>query len=534
MSAPTKRRKNKSKEESPPKQADVLLEIGRRHDLFHAPNGDAFARVGNAVFAIESATYREHLAREYFEVMESGCNRNALGDAVTTLASIAKFRGSQRKVWLRTGYADDGDDGDDETDGLHIVIDPGRPDWNMIEVTGTGIGPCRNPPMFRRTKAMQALPEPKSPDFGRLWKYLNVAEEHRVLVAAWMLAALRPSGPYTILFLSGEQGTGKSTAARVLRRLIDPSASDLRPPPKEVRDVLVGAMNGWVLALDNLSSLGPELSDTLCRLATGGAIGERALYTNTEEVLIEVQRPCVMNGIEDLASRPDLVERGLHIELELIEHRRAESEFWQAFNADAPHIFGGLLHGLAEAIRGHRSVRLDRLPRMADFGQWACAGLPAMGFTAAEFMAAYTENLQRGMRIGVDSSPVGRLLAAFVWDRGEWEGTASSLISELSNRADDMTLRSPQWPKSPNKLSGVIRRLAPAMRTQGIRVEQDRKPGGNRERIIRLCSDPHLSSQASLSSRDPQFRDGRDDRDDEIGELHNALVTTGGAWEAAL
>src|SRR5690606_10811672 len=116
------------------------------------------------------------------------------------------------------------------------------------------------------------------------------------------------------MHLSGEQGTGKSTQARAVRRLIDPSASPLRAPPKEVRDLLVGALNGWVLAIDNISSINAQLSDALCRLSTGGSISERSLYTNCDEILIEVQRPIILNGIEDMAARPDLAERGLHIE----------------------------------------------------------------------------------------------------------------------------------------------------------------------------------------------------------------------------
>lgn len=495
----------------PRKQADVLVDIARQHDLFHSPDRLAYARVERAVYQVDSTSYREMLAKTYFDLAGKGCNKNALADAVVTISSIAKFAGTMRQVWLRTG----------ETQGA-MYIDMGRSDQQKIEATATGWRFTNDGPMFRRTSAMGELPEPRSPDFSRLWNYINVTPDHRVLVAAFMLAALRPRGPYPILFLAGEQGTGKSTLARVIRRLVDPSASALRAPPKDVRDLLVGALNGWVLALDNLSFLGPQLSDALCRLATGGAISERQLYTNAEEVLIEVQRPVIVNGIEDLAVRPDLAERGLHVELELIQHRRSEAEFWRAFDADAPHIFCALLEATSRAIRDHATIQLGKLPRMADFAMWAAAGMLDLGFTPAEFIDAYRINQDMGMGAGVDSSPVGRAIVAFITRRKIWTGTAAELLANIGHDANDGhdgLLRSPAWPKSPRGLAGAVRRLAPALRLAGIEVDTDRTAAS---RTIRLCyrgERPSSPSQPSL----PQLRnDGHDANDGHSGQQHDA------------
>lgn len=494
----------------PRKQADILLDIGRRHDLFHAPDGTAFAYVDGSVLAVDSGDYKEALAAEYFRITERGVNRNSLGDAAINLASIAKFTGESRNVYLRTAAA-----------GGKIFIDHGAPDRRVIAVDDSGWHwalPDDSTPMLRRARAMQPLPTPQTPDFARIWDYLNVTEEHRPLVAGFLLAAMRPSGPFPILFLSGEQGTGKSTAARVLRRLVDPSAAPLRAPPKDTRDLLVGALNGWVLALDNLSFLTAQLSDALCRLSTGGAISERSLYTNTDETLVDVQRPVIVNGIEDLASRPDLSERGLHVELELIDTRRSESEFWNAFDSDSRHIFGALLVGVTHAIRDHKTIDLGRLPRMADFAQWAAAGMGPLGFSAEEFMRAYRENLKLGMGAGVDSSPVGRALVGFIRATGQWTGTAADLLSALSGATDDAVQRSPAWPKSPRGLSGVLRRLAPALRLQGVGVDTGRT---GEARLIRLCNtgkQPSLPSQPSLKA---VGHDANDANDGHFPPLHD-------------
>lgn len=502
-------------EGKPRKQADVLVEIGRTHKLFRDPGGTAYAQVEirghREVHAIDSGAYREVLAERFLRVAGKGCNRNALGDALTTLSSLARFDGEVHDVFLRVAGS-----------GQTLYIDMGRADWACIEVTASGWHYSKNPPMFRRAGAPLPLPEPAAPDFGRLWRYANVCDEHKPLVAGFMLSALRPVGPFPQLHFSGEQGTGKSTLAKVIKSLTDPSASPLRSPPKEVRDLLVGALNGWCLAMDNLSFLTPQLSDALCRLSTGGAISERTLYTNTDEVLVEVQRPVILNGIEDLAVRPDLAERGLHVELEPIRNRKPEFTFWADLRADAPHIFGALLDGLALAIRDHAHINVGRLPRMADFALWAAAGMPALGFTADEFMQAYRANIEDGMSAGIDSSPVGRALVQFAGREVNWAGTAAELQNALAREADENTLRSPAWPKTPRGLAGTVRRLAPALRLAGVEVETERAPDASRARLIRLCNRGKRPSRPSISSKPAAILDGSDDSDDQNRVLHNA------------
>jgi hypothetical protein len=257
-----------------------------------------------------------------------------------------------------------------------------------------------------------------------IWKYVNVEESDRVLIAGWLLAALRPHGPFPILLLLGEQGTGKSHSSRTLKALTDPSGVPLRPPPRDDRDLLVAALNSWVLALDNLSGATPQLSDALCRLATGGALAGRKLYTDAEESAYNIQRPVILNGIDDMASRPDLADRCIHLALPPLTTRFTESEMGDMFKDDAPSIIAALLDGLVLALRDHRRVNIGQLPRMADFAQWAAAGVPALGFTAHEFMEAYRRNQADAVALGLEASAVASTLRSFAERHGRWKGTA--------------------------------------------------------------------------------------------------------------
>lgn len=109
--------------------------------------------------------------------------------------------------------------------------------------------------------------------------------------------------------LAGEQGSAKSTFSAVLRKLLDPNCAPLRALPREDRDLFIAANNGHVLTFDNVSGLPGWISDTLCRLATGDGFAVRQLYTDQDEVLFDAARPVILNGIEDMVTRPDLADR---------------------------------------------------------------------------------------------------------------------------------------------------------------------------------------------------------------------------------
>jgi hypothetical protein len=307
-----------------------------------------------------------------------------------------------------------------------------------------------------------------------LRQFLNIQPDDFPLVIGWILGALRGKGPFPVMVLQGEQGTGKSTTSRVLRSFVDPSSVPLRNPPREVRDLLVSAINNWLPCLDNLSGLAPEFSDALCRLSTGGGMDSRALYSDTEQVLIDIQRPVLVNGIDDIAARPDLSERSIILTLPVIDPtaRRQESSFWPEFTAASPQIFGAILDALAGAWRLAPFTHLSRLPRMGDIAIWATAAESALGWKAGTFMAAYDRNQQIAVEAGIESSPVGATLLDLLSGLNEWTETPSQLLATLTEKAGPMA-KSKAWPQSPKGLKLILNRLAPSLRRMGITYTQE-------------------------------------------------------------
>ena len=308
---------------------------------------------------------------------------------------------------------------------------------------------------------------------------------------------LRNRGPYPVIVLSGEQGSAKSTFSAILRAVLDPNTAPLRALPREDRDLFIAATNGHVLAFDNVSGLPAWISDTLCRLATGGGFAVRQLYTDQDEVLFDAARPVILNGIEDIVTRPDLADRAVFLTLEAIpeDRRRPEAELWAAFESERPKILGVLLDAVAEGLKCLPDTRLPKLPRMADFALWASACETAI-WPAGTFWSAYCENRDATVENVIEADPVAAAVRAVMAEREEWTGTATDLLGALAESAGERVSKSKTWPSSPRALSGRLRRAATFLRKIGIEIDHD-KEGRARTRIIRIT--------AKRSFREPDY-----------------------------
>src|SRR5262245_28679336 len=514
---------DESKEEDDKKLAQKsaatrLVEFAKAFTFFHDPQDRAFVRLEInrhiEVWPVESNKFRKLLAGLYYKRTRKAINRNALADAITTLAGRACHDSPEQSVFLRVAPHRE-----------NILIDLCDCEWRVIEVTHNGWQLLdKSPVAFVLTASMQALPKPvRGGSIAPLWQLLNVTMEQRPLVAGALLNAFHPDGPYFVLNVVGEQGTAKSCAARIVRQLVDPNVNPLRSPPKEERDLLAQAASNRCVALDNLSSLPPWLSDALCRLATGGGHSARTLYTDLEEISLAVKRPVILNGIEDVATRPDLAERVLQIELETIEDRRriSEKDLWRKFDEQRSVIFSGLLDALVCALCELPNITLDWLPRMADAALWATAGESAFGWKRGTSIAAYKQNLNEGAAASVEAHPIGVAIRQLLEKQDEWSGEPAELLEALNALVSEEQRHAKAWPENARSLGHCLRRLAAALRRVGIELERDK---GTR-RIIHLCKAREKTSETSASSENYAEKDVQDVSDDPSPPLHDPLIT---------
>jgi hypothetical protein len=477
----------------------MLEELTVCEEVFHTAGGIAYADLitdgHRETWPIRSKRFRTWVRRCYYQATGTAAGAAVIGSALDLLEARALFDAPERAISTRVA----------EHAG-RLYLDLADDHWRAVTIDRNGWKVVGCPPVrFRRPAGMLPLPMPeRGGSIEALRPFLNISHQHDfVLIVAWLLAALRPTGPYPLLAISGEQGSAKTVLSKLLRALVDPNVASVRALPREERELMIAAHNGHLLAFDNLSGLSPWLSDALCRLASGGSFAVRQLYTDDEEVLFKAARPTLLNGIEDVIGRPDLADRAIFLTLGPIteEQRRSETELWREFERARPAILGALLDAAVHGLKALGCVNLRRLPRMADFELWATACETGLR-PAGTFTRAYGANRKAAIEGIIDADPIAACVREFMSERSSWTGSAADLLRVSVERSSDRIPRDGTgWPKNPRALAGHLRRAQTFLRAFGIEIAFSRE-GRAGSRVIRMRTslENTVSTVSSVSS----------------------------------
>ncbi len=474
-----------SAEESAPAETQAAILVRLATDAgwspFHDPDGMPYVTLPGAqgeaqTHKLNNKEVRLALMRLYHTTKGQVPRTQAIQDALGILQGRAIFDGPACAVYVRLASHED-----------TIYLDLCDEAWQVIKVTADGWSVIRGdaaPVKFRRARGMLPLPLPRrGACIDDLRPFLNAGTADTApddtrwrLLVGWLIGTFNPHGPYPALDIQGEQGSAKTTTARILRSLIDPHSVPLRSEPREVRDLMIAASNSWIVAFDNLSDIREWLSDSLCRVSTGGGFGVREHYANDEETLFDVTRPALLTGIGQVATKPDLLDRLIIVEQPSIpeDQRTDERSFWAHFEEKRAGILGALLDAVVMAQRNKDSVHLARKPRMADFALWVTAAESAFGWQPSTFVDAYSANRSSANDMALDASPVGVAVCAFMDGRDEWTGTATDLLKELTEKVGEATSKGRDWPKKGHVLTNDLKMLAPSLRAASVAVSWER------------------------------------------------------------
>lgn len=444
--------------------ATVLVGLaGKLYEFGVSPEGETFGvpRVGPKVVAMlrgGRTSLRAQLARRYFKLTSKAAPQQALADALLVVEGIAQDHDAQ-ELHLRVA-----------THGGALWLDLGDDTGRAVRITSAGwTVETEAPVLFKRTALMAPLPEPvRGGDVGELWQWLNVTEADRAILLAWLLCVLREQVPHPILGLLGQQGTGKTTAERIVVSVLDPSPVPTRKPPRDADSWVSAAAGSWVVGLDNLSTISDWLSDSLCRAVTGDGDVRRKLYTDGDHHVVAFRRCIVITGIDLGAIRGDLAERMLPIELAVIDGatRLEEADLWPGWDQAHARILGAVLD-LAAGMEGVLpSLHLETKPRMADFARVLAA---VDHLTGSAGMERYIAKQATAATEALTGDPFLVAMNTLFTPATKFKGTSAELL-ELVPTPE----RPPKgWPANARALTTILRRQAPPMRKAGWVITDD-------------------------------------------------------------
>lgn len=460
-------------------QADMMIDIIERygiHIFLDELNEICVSIPINGhkeVWLLESKEFADWAQSVFYRENKRPIKTEGFKQVISILSAKAKFE-NRKDIHLFNRVA--------EYDNA-IWYDLSNETWQAVKVTCEGWRVVDNPPtLFKRFRHQkpQVLPQAEG-DIQRIFKYINL-KENSMLFQCWLVSCFIPEFPHTISVFYGEKGAAKSTTCTLLKRLIDPSALDTLGLSRDQRTLVVNLSQHWYLPFDNVSSIDTNTSDMLCRAITGGGIQQRKMCTNAEDFIFTFQRCISLNGINNVVNRADLLDRSLLFELERVSEtdRKELKEIYNSFEKDRAFILGGIFNTLVKAKNLYNSVKLDKLPRMADFARWGYAIGEALGGCGKQFLEEYAKNQTIRDYEAIDADVVATLIVAFMEKRNSWVGMMSELLVELQELAPSygINAKAKEMPTRPNLLSRRINTVKSNLCAVGITYTKESKNKG--------------------------------------------------------
>ncbi len=487
-------------------QSEMLMDIisGMRDELqfFHNELKEPFVQIvienRKEIWSCKSKMFKRWLAKIFWDTYQRSINNENLNSTINILESSACFDGDQYTLHNRTAWYDNA-----------IWYDLADPLWRVVKITPDGWQIVTTPPIiFRRYSHQQSQVDPvPEGDLKKLLELVNVQnDDQKILLLVWLVSCFIPDFPHPISGIYGAQGSAKTLLARLLRKLIDPSAIEAATFPKDIKEFVQILAHHSCIFFDNVSYVSNQISDALCKAVTGDGFSKRELYTDEEDIIFSFRRCLGINGINIAARNPDLLERMILFELERVppEKRRQEHDILDEFEKERPKIIGAIFDAVAKAMQIKPTIKLDALPRMADFVVWSCAIAEALGYTQQQFLDAYYRNIRSQNDEILQDSLIATAVLQFMSERDEWTGTPSQLLKELKVVATNQEVdveKEKDFPRAANVLSRRLNSLKTNLADEGIKLTTY---GKDKKRMICLKRTVKNIVETVESSNEPK------------------------------
>ena len=298
-------------------------------DQFHEAYAAVIINEHTEILRINSVRFKNWFAGLYYKELNDVLSTDNINNVKSVLSAKAMFEGVQYKLQLRVGNIIDVES--DTADTSTIYYDLANKDWQAVKITKDGWTTEQSPILFRRYSATgkQVLPVYEYPKniFDQFIGLINIKKypdnrdrevNQRLLLKCYIITLFIPGVQKCIQMLFGEQGSAKTSEQEAIKDLVDPSPTPTLTIPRDLNELLQQMMHNYLCYYDNISFIQPWVSDQFCRAATGSGATKRMLYSDDEDIIYEFLRGIGFNGVNLAATKPDLIDRGIIMELDRI------------------------------------------------------------------------------------------------------------------------------------------------------------------------------------------------------------------------
>jgi hypothetical protein len=286
--------------------------------------------------------------------------------------------------------------------------------------------------------------------------------------------------PKPMLNPNGPHGSGKSTYQEYLKLIVDPAAALTTAFPNSLAELVQVLSHSYVTFFDNVSGISEVTSDQLCRAVTGSGFVKRSLYTNDEDVIYNMKRAVGYNGISISAHKADLLDRLLNLKLKHIDKRKRKKlkQLQKEFERILPYLLGFIFDLLVKILGRLGEVKLEELPRMADFAEMGELISRCLEYSEGKFIEAYSRNIAQTNEEVVNSNLVATAIILVLDKQMTLAGKAGELLAQFNDLASKNAeignlVRNRWWPKTPRGFSNRITEIEPNLKEVGIIIERN-------------------------------------------------------------
>lgn len=439
---------------------------------------------------IESRTFEDFVGSKYYDVSKHILSK----EEISKLQSILRFEAQHNESGI-----------DDQVRTLHVRVaalvefennvetntiyyDLCNKNWEIVKINrdGWSIENHNSPILFKRYSINnpQVYPSREYP-VDIMDKFIAITnvkndEDNKLLIEVYLIALIMLEKlPKPLLLPHGIKGSAKSTLQELIKLIVDPSAALTTAFPKNIEELIQALAHSFLVVFDNVSKISELTSDQLCRAVTGAGFTKRGLYTNDEDFIYNMKRAVGYNGINIVATKSDLLDRMLTIHLSPInkKQRKKLSSVQKEFHNILPQLLGFIFDTVVKVLNRLGEVKMEELPRMADFAEIGELIARCLGYPEGRFTEVYNRNIGFNNEEAVNSSPVATAIISLMNSQAIWSGKSHTLLLKLNDlvihkqELSGLT-KHPDWPRCARSMSERINEITANMNEIGIIIEK--------------------------------------------------------------
>jgi len=451
--------------------ADKIIKHTDKRASFYVTNAKMFYYVdevhpGNGAMPMPGV----NLNQLFSEVSPHPLTKAQLERLTWKLMAKVKKSAIKQEVYTRIGFGDGA-----------IYLDLGKLGIKKItakKVSMVDAAEC--PVLFYKPDALGDLPMPVLPEFSDvplirelLKKLLNLEPSDIKLVLAWLLAPFCKSGTKPVLLVLGQQGSTKTYTSKTLIRIVDGNEPLTLGLPTIAKELFISANGRVAVAYDNTSEMRQQISDGMCRIASGAAHGSKKLYHDDAQHVIWAHAAILINGITAVATKGDLLDRSLRIQLPTLEpsEYKLEEDLEAEFQKNHPRILGGIVRLVQAAMKNPRKLPPElKRSRLVDFSEWTFRWAEAAKYSPDNLMLAIGDNQNKTKVESLGEDPALLTLIALLDASGgdEWTGLSTEFYEKFMDNATNLNMKFAERLATPQSLTARLTRAAPALAAAGI------------------------------------------------------------------